>query len=117
MARTTSIIAFIAVALQYVIGFAVALALNASVPGERLFRVGFLLPMLLAPVAVALIARQILNPTMGPLNELMSAVRLSQPAVPDADALGARRDHLGRGLAVDALRHPDAAGRAADPAR
>ena len=32
--RTTTMIAFIAVALQYVIGFAVALALNASVPGE-----------------------------------------------------------------------------------
>ena len=34
VAWTTSLIAFIAVALQYVIGFAVALALNASVPGE-----------------------------------------------------------------------------------
>jgi multiple sugar transport system permease protein len=71
---TTSIIAFIAVFLQYVIGFAVALALNSRVPGERLFRVAFLLPMLVAPVAVALIARQIFNPTMGPLNELMGAL-------------------------------------------
>jgi multiple sugar transport system permease protein len=69
---TTSLIAFTAVALQYVIGFAVALALHAKVPGERLLRVGFLLPMLLAPVAVALIARMIFNPTMGPLNQLMT---------------------------------------------
>jgi multiple sugar transport system permease protein len=68
---TTSIIAFISVAFQYVIGFAVALALHAKVPGERLFRVGFLLPMLIAPVAVALIARQVFNPTNGPLNEFM----------------------------------------------
>ena len=49
---TTTLIAFGAVALQYVIGFGVALALHANVPGE-LFRVAFLLPMLLAPVAVA----------------------------------------------------------------
>lgn len=69
---TTSLIAFTAVALQYVIGFAVALALHARVPGERLFRVGFLLPMFLAPVAVALVARMIFNPTMGPLNQLMT---------------------------------------------
>lgn len=69
---TTSIIAFISVAIQYVIGFAVALALHAKVPGEKLFRVGFLLPMLIAPVAVALIARQIFNPTQGPLNQFMT---------------------------------------------
>jgi len=72
VAKTTSIIAFISVALQYVIGFSVALALNRRVPGEGLFRVTFLLPMLVAPVAVALVARQVLNPTMGPLNELMT---------------------------------------------
>jgi multiple sugar transport system permease protein len=69
---TTSIIAFTSVAIQYVIGFAVALALHAKVPGEKLFRVGFLLPMLIAPVAVALIARQIFNPTQGPLNQFMT---------------------------------------------
>ena len=41
-------------------------------PGERLFRVGQLLPMLIAPVAVALIARMMFNPTIGPLNQLMT---------------------------------------------
>lgn len=71
---TTSIIAFVSVAIQYVLGFAVALALFAKVPGEKLFRVGFLLPMLIAPVAVALIARQIFNPTVGPLNHFMTTL-------------------------------------------
>ncbi|WDZ81270.1 sugar ABC transporter permease (plasmid) [Ensifer adhaerens] len=74
VAGTTTLIAFISVGLQYVIGLSVALALNSKVPGEGIFRVSFLLPMLVAPVAVALIARQVLNPTMGPLNELMSAL-------------------------------------------
>jgi multiple sugar transport system permease protein len=72
--KTTSIIAFTAVGLQYVIGFAIALAINSKVPGEGIFRVIFLLPMLVAPVAVALIARQVLNPTMGPLNALMTSL-------------------------------------------
>lgn len=73
---TTTLIAFGAVTLQYLIGFGVALALHANVPGEKLFRVAFLLPMLLAPVAVALIARMMFNPTMGPLNQLMSLIGL-----------------------------------------
>ncbi|MEE9322161.1 MAG: sugar ABC transporter permease [Granulosicoccus sp.] len=69
---TTSIIVVISVFLQYVIGFAVAMALHAKIPGEKLFRVGLLLPMLIAPVAVALIARMMFHPTIGPLNELMT---------------------------------------------
>jgi multiple sugar transport system permease protein len=71
---TTTTIAVISVALQYVIGFAVALALHARLPGTPFFRVVFLIPMLLAPVAVALIARMMFNPTMGPLNAVMSAL-------------------------------------------
>ncbi|MEM8855209.1 MAG: sugar ABC transporter permease [Pseudomonadota bacterium] len=69
---TTMTIAFVAVAIQYVIGFALALALHARLPGSAFFRVVFLMPMLLAPVAVALIARMVFNPTMGPLNETMT---------------------------------------------
>jgi multiple sugar transport system permease protein len=67
---TTSLIAFSSVAAQFVIGFSIALSLVKRVPGADFFRVSFLLPMLVAPVAVALVARQILNPTMGPLNQL-----------------------------------------------
>lgn len=70
--RTTSLIGFTSVAAQFVIGFCIALALVKRVPGANFFRVSFLLPMLVAPVAVALVARQILNPTMGPLNQLTS---------------------------------------------
>lgn len=93
---TTSLIAFTAVALQYAIGFAVALALHARVPGERLFRVGFLLPMLLAPVAVALIARMVFNPTMGPLNQLMTTLGL-----PNLPFLTEARWALGAIIAVE----------------
>ena len=37
--------------------------------------------------------------------------RVPEPSVPYADEMGDRRDHLGRGVAMDAVRHPDAAGR------
>lgn len=70
----TAVMAGLSVALQYVIGFAIALALHAKVPGERLFRVTFLLPMLMAPVAVALIWRMLFHSTLGPVNQLMTAL-------------------------------------------
>ncbi len=69
---TTATISFIAVAFQYVIGFAIALALHVKVFAHRQLRVGLLMPMLLAPVAVALIGRMMFNPTIGPLNEFMT---------------------------------------------
>lgn len=72
----TGTIAVLSVAIQYVVGFALALALHAKVPGERLFRVGFLLPMLMAPVAVALIWRMLLHSTLGPVNQLFTGFGL-----------------------------------------
>jgi multiple sugar transport system permease protein len=68
----TGTIAMLSVAIQYVAGFAIALALHAKVPGERLFRIAFLLPMLMAPVAVALIWRMLFHSTLGPINQLFT---------------------------------------------
>lgn len=68
---TTALITFISVFFQYVIGFALALALHHNVPGAALYRVSFLLPMFLAPVGVALIARMVFHPYLGPVNDLM----------------------------------------------
>ena len=72
----TATIVFISVAFQYAIGFALALALHAKVPGERLYRVSFLLPMLMAPVAVALIGRMLLHSTRGPVTDLFTLLGL-----------------------------------------
>lgn len=66
---TTATIVFISVAFQYVFGFALALALHHNVPGAALYRVTFLLPMFLAPVCVALIARMLFHPVLGPINQ------------------------------------------------
>lgn len=71
---TTALITFMSVALQYVLGFLLALALHHNVPGAALYRVTFLLPMFLAPVGVALIARMIFHPYLGPVNDMMGAL-------------------------------------------
>ena len=69
---TTAVIVFVSVALQYVFGFGLALALHHNVPGAALYRVTFLLPMFLAPVGVALIARMLFHPVLGPVNDLFT---------------------------------------------
>ncbi|MCB1329719.1 MAG: sugar ABC transporter permease [Maritimibacter sp.] len=74
---TTAVIVFISVALQYVVGFGLALTLHHNVPGAALYRVTFLLPMFLAPVGVALIARMLFHPVLGPVNDLFSAFGLA----------------------------------------
>ncbi|NAZ36347.1 carbohydrate ABC transporter permease [Rubellimicrobium sp. CFH 75288] len=72
--RVTATITLASVALQYVLGFALALALHHNVPGASLYRVTFLLPMFLAPVGVALIARMIFHPFLGPVNDLFTTL-------------------------------------------
>ncbi len=69
---TTSVIVVVSVSLQYVIGFAVATTLNAKIRGSSVFRVLLLMPMLIAPVAVALIAWMILNPVIAPVDQFLS---------------------------------------------
>jgi len=73
---TTAIITFTSVFFQFVLGFALALALHHNVRGATLYRVAFLLPMFLAPVGVALIARMIFHPFLGPVNDAMVAMGL-----------------------------------------
>lgn len=70
---TTAVIVVISVALQYTIGFALALALHHNVPGASLYRVTFLLPMFLAPVCVALIAKMLFHPVLGPINDFITS--------------------------------------------
>lgn len=68
---TTATIVFVSVAFQYVIGFALAIALHHNVRGSSLYRVVFLLPMFIAPVCVALLARMVFHPYLGPVNDGM----------------------------------------------
>lgn len=65
---------------QYLVGLVVALALNNCGAGKKFFRVFFLLPMMISPVAVAfVIGRTIFHEDVGPLNDVL--VRLGLPAV------------------------------------
>ncbi len=68
------------VALQYVFGLALAVALNRGLREQRLMRILFLLPMMVSPIAVGfIIGRMVFSEGFGPVNDILQAVGL--PAV------------------------------------
>ena len=62
----------LAVSVEYVIAFGLALLLNAQIRARKLFRVIFLLPLMLSPVAVSwMIGKSMLEVRFGPISRLL----------------------------------------------
>lgn len=76
-ARVTVSFVVISVALQYVIGMALAVLVNRQLPGMRFLRVLFILPMTLTPIAVGYMWRMMFNESFGPLNDLLGRIGLA----------------------------------------
>ena len=71
----------LAVLAQYAIAFGLALLLNADIRGRKFFRVAFLLPFMLSPVAVSwMIGKSIMESRYGPLASLARHLGWEQPA-------------------------------------
>jgi multiple sugar transport system permease protein len=71
------------VALEFVVGFVVALMLTAVKRGKNVYYLILLIPLLINPVVVGLIWRMLLHPTLGIVNWLLGGI-----GVPDVDWLG-----------------------------
>lgn len=70
-------IILVAVVSQYLLGLGLALLLNRKIRGRRFFRVTFLVPMMLTPIAVGYMWRMQLSVTRGPVNGLLRLLGLS----------------------------------------
>jgi multiple sugar transport system permease protein len=70
------------VLLQYVIAFGLALLLNADIRGQKFFRVAFLLPFMLSPVAVGwMIGKSMLEFRFGPVTKLLRFLGWENPSL------------------------------------
>ena len=70
------------VAVQYAIAFGLALLLNADIRGRKFFRVAFLLPFMLSPVAIGwMFGKSMMETRFGPGRQLSSAFGLGEPGV------------------------------------
>jgi multiple sugar transport system permease protein len=70
------------VLVQYVIAFGLALLLNADIRGQKFFRVAFLLPFMLSPVAVGwMIGKSMLEFRFGPVTKLLRFLGWESPSL------------------------------------
>jgi multiple sugar transport system permease protein len=71
----------VAVLGEYALAFALALLLNAKIRGRKFFRIAFLLPMMLSPVAVSwMIGKSLMEYRFGPAATLARALGWDNPA-------------------------------------
>jgi multiple sugar transport system permease protein len=70
------------VLVQYAIAFGLALLLNSDIRGQKFFRVAFLLPFMLSPVAVSwMIGKSMLEYRFGPVTGLLRLLGWENPSL------------------------------------
>lgn len=71
----------LAVSVEYVVAFGLALLLNAQIRARKFFRVVFLLPLMLSPVAVSwMIGKSMMEIRFGPLARLARYLGVEDPS-------------------------------------
>ena len=76
-AVVTLVYVLVGIVVQFLLGLGLAYLLTQGLPGQRFFRVVFLLPMMITPVGVAYMFRMLTDTGKGPLQPLWAAVGLS----------------------------------------
>ncbi len=66
-----------AVAIETVLGVAIALVFNREMPGKNLIKTLFLLPMVATPVAVGMVWLLMYEPTIGVINQLFNLLGMA----------------------------------------
>ena len=75
VARNTILYLIIGVPIQYGLGLTLAVVLNNEIRAKAFFRLLFLLPMMLSPVAIAfIVGRVMFNEALGPVNQILEAM-------------------------------------------
>jgi multiple sugar transport system permease protein len=69
------------IVVEYAIAFGLALLLNAEIRARKFFRVAFLLPLMLSPVAVSwMVGKSMLEARFGPISRLARALGVDNPS-------------------------------------
>ena len=80
-AMTNMVWYVLAIVVEYAIAFGLALLLNAQIRARKFFRVAFLLPLMLSPVAVSwMIGKSMLEARFGPVSRLARALGVDNPS-------------------------------------
>ncbi|SMY09900.1 carbohydrate ABC transporter permease [Flavimaricola marinus] len=80
-AMTNMVWYVLAILPEYAIAFGLALLLNAQIKARKFFRVAFLMPLMLSPVAVSwMIGKSMLEVRFGPISRLARELGVDSPA-------------------------------------
>ena len=75
------VIYVLAILVEYAIAFGLALILAGQIRARKFWRVAFLMPLMLSPVAVSwMIGKSMLEPRFGPLARLARAIGIENPS-------------------------------------
>ena len=75
----------LAIVVEYAIAFGLALLLAGQIHARKFFRVAFLLPLMLSPVAVSwMIGKSMLEARFGPISRLARAIGIDNPSFFDS---------------------------------
>ncbi len=75
----TAFMVFVGIPIYTVVDIAVAILLNAKVPGQAIYRAIVFMPMLIPVVVLSILWQWLLNPQSGLINELLAAVNINGP--------------------------------------
>jgi multiple sugar transport system permease protein len=75
----TAFIVFVGIPIYTVVDIAVAILLNAKVPGQALYRAIIFMPTLIPVVVLSILWQWLLNPQSGLVNGLLAAVNINGP--------------------------------------
>jgi multiple sugar transport system permease protein len=78
--KVTSVFMVLAIGVEYFLGLGIALVLQSEFKGRRVFRTLFMLPMMIAPVVVAIQWRYLLSGNFGVINYLIGRLGLIPPS-------------------------------------
>jgi multiple sugar transport system permease protein len=71
----------LAIIVEYTIAFGLALLLNAQIRARKFFRVAFIMPLMLSPVAISwMVGKSMLEPRFGPLARLARSLGWDNPS-------------------------------------
>jgi multiple sugar transport system permease protein len=71
--KNTLLYVGVGVPLQYLVALGLALLVNQDIKGQRFFRICFMMPLMISPVAVGFgVGRMMLDPAQGPVNAFLN---------------------------------------------
>lgn len=77
--KNTLLFTGISLAIEFALGLASALVLNSLTKGSLFFRTACMFPLMVSDMVAALIWKMLLNPSLGPVNGILTAIGLNSP--------------------------------------